>query len=74
MYRVWFTFRNDLGEDVRAYLDNNGAGFEFSDALDVAEELKAQGNTRVTALLMGGETDREEMHRYDTDYSLRFGR
>ena len=46
-YRVWFTFRNELGGHVRNFLDSNGKGFLPSEALYVADELKAQGKTKV---------------------------
>ena len=61
MYRVWFTFRNGLGEDVRDYLDNNGKGFSDDAAVDVAKELKAQGCKDVRVTYIGNQADREEM-------------
>lgn len=60
MYRVWFTFRNDVGGKVRDFLDNNGKGFLPSEALYVAGELKAQGKTNVKIVRMGSLSDRKE--------------
>lgn len=63
MYRVWFTFRNILGEDVRDYLDNNGEGFNPMDALDVARELREQGQREVLITRMGTKGDDAELKR-----------
>lgn len=48
-FRVEFDFRVD-GEDVHAYLDNNGNGFCKEDAVRVGKELAAQGNQHVMVL------------------------
>lgn len=61
MYRVWFTFRNGLGEEVRDYLDNNGEGFSDDDAIDVSRQLKAQGHSNVRIVYIGNLADREEL-------------
>lgn len=45
-YGVEFDFRVN-GEDVHAYLDNNGKGFCKEDAVRVGRELAAQGNMHV---------------------------
>lgn len=50
-YRVEFDFRVN-GEDVRAYLDNNGKGFCKEDATRVGNELAAQGNRNVIAIVI----------------------
>lgn len=63
MYRVWFTFRNILGEDVRDYLDNNGEGFNPMDALDVARELREQGQREVLITRIGTKGDDNELKR-----------
>lgn len=57
MYRVWFTFRNDVGGKVRDFLDNNGKGLLPSEALYVARELKAQGKTNVKIVRIGSHAD-----------------
>ncbi len=70
MYKVWFTFRNELGNDVRDYLDNNGKGFSDDEVLDVSRELKARGHMDVRIVMIGNQADREEMRgirRYE-DY------
>lgn len=46
-YRVWFTFRNELGEWVEDYLDDSGKGFEYEEALDVAREMLCRGHINV---------------------------
>ena len=45
-YKVEFDFRFN-GEDVHAYLDNNGKGFDKENAVRVGKELVAQGNQHV---------------------------
>ena len=60
MYRVWFTFRNELGEDVRDYLDNNGEGFRNYDAVGIARELQARGHEYVKICRIGSLADIEE--------------
>lgn len=55
MYRVWFTFRNEAGKDVRDYLDDNGRGFAPMDALDVARALQMQGHKDVLITRLGAE-------------------
>lgn len=60
MYRVWFTFRNEYGEKARDYLDSNGKGLKPSEALYVARELKAQGNTWVKIARIGSLADKDE--------------
>ena len=62
-YRVWFTFRNELGGHVRNFLDSNGKGFLPSEALYVAGELKAQGKTKVNIVRINSKADIEEMAR-----------
>ena len=60
MYRIWFTFKNDVGGKVRTFLDNNGKGFLPSEALYVSHELKAQGKTNVKIVRIGSQADKEE--------------
>lgn len=48
-YRVEFDFRFN-GEDVHAYLDNNGKGFDKENAVRVGRELAAQDNQHVTVV------------------------
>lgn len=61
MYRVYFTFRNELGEMKRDYLDNNGNGFNPTDALDVAREMKARNHRNVVIARIGTIADKNEM-------------
>ena len=49
LYRVEFDFRFE-GNDVHAYLDNNGKGFDKEDAVRVGRELAAQGNMHVQVI------------------------
>lgn len=63
MYRVWFTFRNSLGADVRDYLDNNGNGFNPMDALNVARELGEQGQRDILITRIGTKGDDNEQKR-----------
>lgn len=51
VYRIEYDFRVS-GEDVHAYLDNNGKGFCKEDAVRVGKELAAQGNMHVMAVAM----------------------
>lgn len=60
MYRVWYTFENELGEWVRTYLDNNGEGFSNDEAVDLASELKARGHGCVCIWKIGSEADKAE--------------
>ena len=60
MYRIWFTFRNEFGDRVRDFLDNNGKGYPPLDALYISNELKAQGKTKVKIVRIGSHADREE--------------
>ena len=59
-YRVYYTFRNELGEDVRTFLDNNSEGFTPDDALDVAKELQMQGRKDVKITRLGSVDDGKE--------------
>ena len=52
MYKVWFDFVNDDGYVVTAFLDNNGQGFSFKDAEDLAHELKARGHKNIVIELL----------------------
>lgn len=61
MYRVYFTFRNELGEMRRAYLDNNGEGFRQMDALDVAREMQIREHRDVLIVRIGSVADKQEM-------------
>lgn len=60
MYRVWYTFENELGEWVRTYLDNNGEGFDNDEAVSLARELEARGHGFVRVWKIGSEADRME--------------
>ena len=42
-YEVDFRFRNEYGEWVADFLNNNGAGFTKTDALDIARQLFESG-------------------------------
>ena len=44
-YRVIFEFRNEYGEWVEDYLDNNGAGFSAYDASILVKEISASAIT-----------------------------
>ena len=61
MYRVYFTFRNELGEMRRTYLDNNGEGFRQMDALDVAREMQMREHRDVIIVRIGSVADKQEM-------------
>ena len=52
MYKVWFDFVNDNGDVVTAFLDNNGQGFSFKDAEDLAHELKDRGHKNIVIELL----------------------
>lgn len=52
MYKVWFDFVNDNGDVVTAFLDNNGQGFSFKDAEDLAHELKVRGHKNIVIELL----------------------
>lgn len=52
MYKVWFDFVNDDGYVVKAFLDNNGQGFSFNDAEDLAHELKVRGHKNIIIELL----------------------
>ena len=47
MYKVFFDFVNDNGVLVTDYLDNNGQGFSFKDAEELAREFQMRGYTNV---------------------------
>lgn len=64
MYRIWFTFRNDVGGRVRDFLDNNGKGLRPMDALYVANELKAQDKTHINIVRIDSLADKQEMERW----------
>ena len=57
MYKVEFKFRNEDGELVETYLDNNGDGFTYTDAQDLASTLRYKGNVDVTVRQIGGYYD-----------------
>ena len=63
-YRVWFTFRNGLGEDVRDYLDNNGEGFTPDDALNCAREMGFRGHKDINITRLGTVADEYERMHY----------
>lgn len=46
-YRVLFLFRNDFGDWVDDYLDCNGDGFTYEDALYIAKEMHYRGHANV---------------------------
>lgn len=52
MYKVWFDFVNDEGDVVTDFLDNNGQGFSFKDAEDLAHELKVRGHENIVIELL----------------------
>ncbi len=52
MYKVWFNFVNDNGDVVTDFLDNNGQGFWFKDAEDLAHELKERGYKNIVIELL----------------------
>ena len=52
MYEVIFKFRNEYGELVEDYLDNNGLGFDYSEAQDLAEELRFRGHIDVKVIML----------------------
>lgn len=65
MYRVYFTFRNGLGEMKRTYLDNNGNGFRQMDALDVSREMQVRGHRDVLITRIGTVADEHEMAKVE---------
>lgn len=52
MYIVWFDFVNDYGFVVTDFLDNNGQGFSFKDAEDLAHELSLRGHKNIVIELL----------------------
>lgn len=52
MYKVWFDFVNDNGDVVTDFLDNNGQGFSFKVAEDLAHELKVRGHKNIVIELI----------------------
>ena len=42
-YKVLFWFRNDLGEEKQSDYTNDGKGYSFNDAREIARRLRQQG-------------------------------
>ena len=52
-YKITFEFKDEYGGTVKDYLNRNGKGFSYEDAVEIARQLREHGNENVTVVANG---------------------